>query len=83
VSYRLDYHLRVFDQAAGFMKDDRAGVAEVFTWLDRLTGDPQAMDAFAYGSGIFRARIGRYRVTYQIDEQAMVVWIEGLARVPS
>jgi mRNA interferase RelE/StbE len=73
VSLRIDYDERALDQAAGFL-DDPQGIRGVLDAIDRLTEDPRPAGSFPYGSpDLRRLRIGRYRVRYEITEDAIAV----------
>ncbi len=53
------------DQAAGFLRDDPAGVAALWESISRLADQPRPPESFAYGSpDLRRLRAGRYRVFY-------------------
>ena len=54
-------------RAAGFLRDDPAGVAALWETVSRLAGEPRPPESFAYGSPDLRhLRAGRYRVFYTI-----------------
>jgi len=73
VSRRVDYDERSIDQAAGFL-DDPQGISAVLDAIDQLTEDPRPAGSFPYGSpDLRRLRIGRYRVLYEITEDAIAV----------
>jgi catechol 2,3-dioxygenase-like lactoylglutathione lyase family enzyme len=50
VSLRIDYDEKAIDQAAGFLRDDPAGVREVLDAIDRLADGPHPAGSFPYGS---------------------------------
>jgi mRNA interferase RelE/StbE len=81
MNYEVVYELPFLDLAAGFMKDDPAGVAELFDTVDQLAGDPRPDTSFIRGE-YARLRAGRYRVKYQVDEEAKTVKVQDLARLP-
>jgi mRNA interferase RelE/StbE len=73
VSLRVDYDERAISQAAGFL-DDPQGVQELLDAIDRLADDPRPPGAFPYGSpDVRRLRVGRYRVLYEISEDAVAI----------
>jgi mRNA interferase RelE/StbE len=70
---RVDYDERAISQAAGFL-DDPQGVQELLDAIDRLADDPRPPGAFPYGSpDVRRLRVGRYRVLYEISEDAVAI----------
>jgi mRNA interferase RelE/StbE len=70
---RVDYDERAIRQAAGFL-DDPQGVQELLDAIDRLADDPRPPGAFPYGSpDVRRLRVGRYRVLYEISEDAVAI----------
>jgi len=67
VSLRVDYDERAISQAAAFL-DDPQGIREVLDAIDRPAG------SFPYGSpDLRRLRVGRYRVLYEITEDAVAI----------
>jgi mRNA interferase RelE/StbE len=73
VSLRVDYDERAISQAAAFL-DDRQGMRAVLDAIDRLADDPRAAGSFPYGSpDLRRLRAGRYRILYEITEDAIAV----------
>jgi mRNA interferase RelE/StbE len=73
VSLRVDYDERAIDQAAAFL-DDPHGIRAVLDAIDRLADDPRPARSFPYGSpDLRRLRVGRYRVLYEITEDAIAV----------
>ena len=73
MSMRVDYDERAIRQAAGFL-DDPQGVQELLDAIDRLADDPRPPGAFPYGSpDVRRLRVGRYRVLYEISEDAVAI----------
>ena len=73
MSLRVDYDERAISQAAGFL-DDPQGVQELLDAIDRLADDPRPPGAFPYGSpDVRRLRVGRYRVLYEISEDAVAI----------
>jgi mRNA interferase RelE/StbE len=79
VSLRIDYDERAISQAAAFL-DDPHGMRAVLDAIDRLADDPRPAGSFPYGSpGLRRLRVGRYRVLYEITQDAVA--IRHIARV--
>jgi mRNA interferase RelE/StbE len=73
VSLRVDYDERAIDQAAAFL-DDPQGMRVVLDAIDRLADDPRPAGSFPYGSpDLRRLRVGRYRILYEITEDAIAV----------
>ena len=64
---------RAISQAAAFL-DDPQGTRAVLDAIDRLADDPRPAGSFPYGSpDLRRLRVGRYRVLYEITEDAIAV----------
>lgn len=73
MSLRIEYDERAISQAAAFL-DDPQGMGAVLDAIDRLADDPQPAGSFPYGSpDLRRLRVGRYRVLYEITEEAVAV----------
>ena len=73
MSLRVDYDERAISQAATFL-DDPQGMRAVLDAIDRLADDPRPAGSFPYGSpDLRRLRVGRYRVLYEITEDAIAV----------
>ncbi len=73
MSLRVDYDEQAISQAAGFL-DDPQGVQELLDAIDGLADDPRPPEAFPYGSpDVRRLRVGRYRVLYEISEDAVAI----------
>ena len=82
MSYQVNWEIRAVDLAAGFLRDDPAGVAALWETVSRLAGEPRPLESFPYGSAdLRRLRAGRYRVFYTIGEQRRVVQIDHVARL--
>lgn len=83
MSLHVAWEVEAIDQAAGFLRDDPAGVAAVMDAVGQLADDPRPAGAFPYGSpDRRRLPVGRYRVMYDIDDTAGVVSVWHLARGP-
>jgi mRNA interferase RelE/StbE len=75
VSLHVIWEEQAIDQAAGFLRDDPAGLAAVLDAVGRLADDLHPSASFSYGSpDRRRLRIGRYRVMYDITDDAVSVW---------
>jgi mRNA interferase RelE/StbE len=73
VSLGIEYDERAISQAAAFL-DDPGGIREVLDAIDRLADDPRPPGSFPYGSpDLRRLRVGRYRVLYEITEEAVTI----------
>ncbi len=73
MSLRVDYDERAISQAAAFL-DDPHGIREVLDAIDRLADEPRPAGSFPYGSpDLRRLRVGRYRVLYEITEDAVAI----------
>ncbi len=74
MSLRVEYDERAIGQAAAFLGDPQ-GLREVLDAIDRLADDPRpAESSFPYGSpDLRRLRVGRYRVLYEITEDAVAI----------
>jgi mRNA interferase RelE/StbE len=73
VRLRVDYDERAISQAPAFL-DDPQGIREVLDAIDQLADDPRPAGSFPYGSpDLRRLRVGRYRVLYEITEDAVAI----------
>jgi mRNA interferase RelE/StbE len=82
VSYQVTWEFQALDLAAGFLSDDRVGVAALWETVSQLADQPRPLESFPYGSpDIRRLRSGQYRVFYQIDEERQTVEIDHVGRV--
>ena len=73
MSLRVDYDERAINQAAAFL-DDPQCIREVLDAIDQLADDPLPAGSVPYGSpDLRRLRVGRYRVLYEITEEAVAV----------
>jgi len=70
VRLRVDYDERVISQAAAFLGDP-PGIRAVLDANGKLADDSRPDGSFPYGSpDLRRLRVGRYRVLYEISEDA-------------
>jgi mRNA interferase RelE/StbE len=75
VTRQVIWEAHAIDQAAGFLRDDPAGVREMFDAVARLVDEPRPAASFPYGSpDRRRLRIGRYRVMYDVTAETVSVW---------
>lgn len=82
MSYQVTWEFQALDLAAGFLSDDRVGVAALWETVSQLADQPRPLESFPYGSpDIRRLRSGQYRVFYQIDEERQTVEIDHVGRV--
>jgi mRNA interferase RelE/StbE len=82
VTYQINWEIQAVDLTAGFLSDDRDGVAAVWDRVGQLADEPRPTGSFPYGSpDIRRLRAGRYRVFYQIDDDRQVIQIDHVGRV--
>jgi mRNA interferase RelE/StbE len=73
VSLRIDYDERAIGQAAAFL-DDPPGIGAVLDAIDQLAHDPRPAGSFPYGSpDLRRLRVGRYRILYEINQEAVAI----------
>jgi mRNA interferase RelE/StbE len=73
VSLPVDYDERAISQATAFL-DDPPGIRAVLDAIDQLADDPRPDGSFPYGSpDLRRLRIGRYRILYEISEDAIAI----------
>lgn len=69
MTYEVIWSERALDQAAGFLKDDPAGLEQLLSAVDLLADDPRPTGTTEYGSpDIRRLHVGRYRVLYDISD---------------
>jgi mRNA interferase RelE/StbE len=73
VTLRVDYDERAISQATAFL-DDPPGIRADLDAIDQLADDPRPDGSFPYGSpDLRRLRIGRYRILYEISEDAIAI----------
>jgi len=81
VTHTIVWEPDVVDLAVRFLDDDPDGLRAVFGSVDALGSDPRPAAAFPLGTtGLYRLRIGRYRVVYDLDEAAATIKIRHLGR---
>jgi mRNA interferase RelE/StbE len=80
VSYEVVRSDEAFAAAQTYLADDPKGLAEVFDAVDSLALTPRPDDAFACGGDLFRIRVGRYRVIYEVTEERLTITVIHLGR---
>lgn len=80
MTYQVLWSDEALSAAQAYLEEDRAGVATVFDAVDQLEVEPRPPEAFPWGPGLFRIRIGRYRVIYEITETMVTVEVIRLGR---
>jgi mRNA interferase RelE/StbE len=79
--YSIDWEPPAVDLAARYLADDPDGLRGLMTGVDSLAHDPRPGAAFPLGiTGMFRLRIGRYRVVYQVDDRYRTVSVMHVGR---
>ena len=74
MTFRITFEEKAINRAAGFLADDPDGLREVLDAIDRLADAPHPPQSFAFGSpDLRRLRVGRYRVLYRTDADAVSV----------
>ncbi|WP_427896710.1 type II toxin-antitoxin system RelE family toxin (plasmid) [Kribbella sp. GL6] len=74
MTYEVIWSERALDQAAGFLKDDPDGLAQLFASVDLLADDPRPSGTAEYGTpDRRRLRSGRYRVLYDVNDSTVTV----------
>ena len=69
------------DLCSRFLSDDPDGLRALFEAVDTLADQPRPSTAFALGSsGLYRLRVGRYRVVYEVDDSSQMVKIRHIGR---
>jgi len=82
VTYQINWEVQAIDLTAGFLRDDADGVAALWDRVSQLADEPRPTESFPYGSpDTRRLRAGRYRVFYQIDDDAHVIQIDHVGRI--
>jgi mRNA interferase RelE/StbE len=74
VTHRVCWSVPALDRAAGFLRIDPAGLSEVMDGVDGLGADPYGGGSVPLGvPTLRRARIGRYRVLYELEGDELTV----------
>ena len=81
MSFEVVWEPAAVDLCSRFLSDDAEGLRALFDAVDTLADQPRPAEAFPLGtSGLYRLRIGRYRVVYEIDDIAEVVKVRHVGR---
>jgi mRNA interferase RelE/StbE len=84
VSRQVIWEAQAIGQAAGFLRDDPAGVREMLDAVAGLADEPRPAGSFPYGSpDRRRLRVGRYRVMYDTTAEEVSVWHLGRGQAGS
>jgi mRNA interferase RelE/StbE len=76
LSYTVTWTEHALNAAAAFLKDDPAGLQQLFDSVDLLANDPRPAGSLEYGSpDILRLHSGQYRVLYEINDDTVTVVI--------
>ncbi|OEU85372.1 plasmid stabilization protein [Streptomyces abyssalis] len=82
MSYEVNWRLQALNTATRFLKDDPAGLDQVFEAVDLLAREPRPAGSAELGSQYLRRiHVGRYRVIYEIFDSTVTVVIMHLGRV--
>jgi mRNA interferase RelE/StbE len=74
VTFEIIFEEKAISRAASFLADDPDGLREVLDAIDGLAQNPRPPQSFAFGSpDLRRLRVGRYRVLYRIQADAISV----------
>lgn len=81
MSFKVVWEPAAVDLSAGFLADDPDGLRAVFEAVDLLTDQPRPSNVFPLGSSnLYRLRIGRYRVVYEVDDTSHTLKIRHVGR---
>jgi mRNA interferase RelE/StbE len=81
-TYEVSWSERALNAAAGFLRDDAEGLADLMDRIDDLSGDPRPVDAPPLGSpDLRRLHTDRYRALYEVDDEARTVTVIHLGRL--
>jgi mRNA interferase RelE/StbE len=82
VTYEVTWSVPALDRAAGYLRDDPDGVEAVLDAADDLAEDPRPDPSLSLGDlDLRRLRVGRYRLLFEIDEDARQVVVVHLGRL--
>lgn len=80
--YDVNWSPAAVSRAAGYLADDVPGLAEIMDDVDLLAADPRPPLAHTIGSPlVYRLPLGRYRVLYEIDDEARTITIVHVGRI--
>jgi mRNA interferase RelE/StbE len=81
VTFKVVWEPVAVDLAVRFLADDPDGSRNLFEAVDGLVTEPRPPQAFPLGaSGLYRLRVGRYRVVYETDQASGTVKIRHVDR---
>ena len=81
LTYDIVWADEAFAAAQSYLGDDPEGLAAVFDVVDELAENPRPTTAFAWGrADLFRLRVGRYRVLYEVDDRVVRIEVIHLGR---
>ncbi len=78
MAYRVDIYHKTQKQIVSLPRKTQIAVSEA---INHLTDDPRPMGYRKLaGTGLFRVRVGRYRIIYNIDDDSHIVTIVKVAQ---
>jgi mRNA interferase RelE/StbE len=80
VSTNVVWEPKALAAAQLYSKDDPDGVLAVFDATDTLADEPHPPGSFSYGEGLYRMRVGHYRVWYELREGVVEIVVFHLGR---
>ena len=81
MSFEVVWEPTAVDLCSRFLSDDPDGLRALFEAVDTLADQPRPSEAFALGSsGLYRLRVDRYRVVYEVDDTIESVKIRHIGR---
>jgi mRNA interferase RelE/StbE len=81
VTFEVIWEPAAVELTSRFLADDADGLLGLFEAVDALAEDPCPPRAFPLGtSGIYRLRVGHYRVVYETDPASRTVKIRHVGR---
>jgi mRNA interferase RelE/StbE len=81
VTFKAVWELVAVDLTTRFLADDPDRLRSLFDAVDALMDEPRPPRAFPLGtSGLYRLRVGRYRVVYEIDQVSRTLMIRHVGR---
>lgn len=73
MTYEVVWSSHALAAAAALAADDREGLLAVFEATDALAEDPHPAGVRRWGRDVYRLRVGRYRVMYEVDDGRVVI----------
>lgn len=81
MSFAVVWEPVAINLATSFPADDPDGLHTLFEVVGALAEEPRPPRAFAFGtSGLYRLRVGRYRVVYETDDASRTIKIRHVGR---